>query len=192
MEGIVNNVKIVNNFECYIAVPVYSEESKNVTLNSNVYLRFDNVGSELISATVEYILDETETSESGEADKNKSGKIIVFKILTNVEELTKYRKINVDVVWWSDKGLKVNKEALSKVQMTNVSGDTIELSTLKIKKSSYTQEAWVKIVRSAGDFVIVENYTDKELREKGISELQINNRATIKMYDEVLIEKQKE
>ena len=76
--------------------------------------------------------------------------------------------------------------------MTNVSGDTIELSTLKIKKSSYTQEAWVKIVRSAGDFVIVENYTDKELREKGISELQINNRATIKMYDEVLIEKQKE
>ena len=187
-----NNVKIVNNFECYIAVPVYSEESKNVTLNSNVYLRFDNVGSELISATVEYILDETETSESGEAGKNKSGKIIVFKILTNVEELTKYRKINVDVVWWSDKGLKVNKEALSKVQMTNVSGDTIELSTLKIKKSSYTQEAWVKIVRSAGDFVIVENYTDKELREKGISELQINNRATIKMYDEVLIEKQKE
>ena len=173
-------------------MPVYSEESKNVTLNSNVYLRFDNVGSELISATVEYILDETETSESGEAGKNKSGKIIVFKILTNVEELTKYRKINVDVVWWSDKGLKVNKEALSKVQMTNVSGDTIELSTLKIKKSSYTQEAWVKIVRSAGDFVIVENYTDKELREKGISELQINNRATIKMYDEVLIEKQKE
>ena len=63
-----NAVKLVNNFECYIAVPMESFESKNANLNDNVYLRFDNTGESLITATVEYI--------SEEAEK----RLIVFKI----------------------------------------------------------------------------------------------------------------
>lgn len=171
-----NNVKIINNFECYVAVSMTSEESKNAELNDNVYLRFDNTGDTLISATIEYI------------SKEEEAVVLVFKISTNVEELAKYRKIDVDVVWWSDKGLKVNKEALEDVDLTTISGEQITLSKITIKKSSYTQEAFVKKVREAGEFVIIDNYTDKELENLGIDEATIENRNTIKMYDEVIIE----
>lgn len=173
-----DRVKIINNFECYIAVPMYSKESENAKLNDNVYLRFDNTGDELISATIEYISEE------------KNGRILVFKINTNVEELTKYRKINLDVVWWQDKGLKINKDAIKYVDVVNASGDFITMPTVTIKKASYTQEAFTKIVREAGDFAIINNYEDKELLELGFSEEQIENRPTIKMYDEAIVVKE--
>lgn len=170
-----NGVKIINNFECYIAVPMDSEESKNAKLNDNVYLRFDNTGDTLVNATVEYISDE------------EDAKLIVFKINTNVEELTKYRKIDLDVVWWRDKGLKVNKDAIEYVSIINMSGDSLSIPKITVKKSSYTQDAWVKIVREAGDFAIIENYTDKELLNLGIAEEIISERNTIKMYDEAIV-----
>ena len=173
-----SKVKIVNNFECYIAIPMESEESKEANLNDNVYLRFDNTGDELINATIEYISEED----------NK--RIIVLKIKSNVEELTKYRKINLDVVWWSDKGLKINKEAIRYSEITGVSGDTVIVPTVTIKKSSYTQDVFVRIVREAGDFAIITNYEDKELLNLGVPEELIGDRQTLKMYDEaVLIKK---
>lgn len=172
-------VKIVNNFECYIAIPMESEESKEANLNDNVYLRFDNTGDELINATIEYISEED----------NK--RIIVLKIKSNVEELTKYRKINLDVVWWSDKGLKINKEAIRYSEITGVSGDTVIVPTVTIKKSSYTQDVFVKIVREAGDFAIITNYEDKELLNLGVPEELIGDRQTLKMYDEAVLIKNK-
>lgn len=184
-------VKIVNNFECYIAVSMNSQEANDVKLNSTVYLRFKNTGDKLIPATVEYI-----SKESGNI-------LIVFKIQSNVEELTKYRKIGLDVVWWSSTGLKVNKEAItySKVNVAeNASGDAdsnesgdiistkqIELATITIKKAYYSEKAYVKILKKARDFVIIDNYSDAELRNLGLSESEIDGRATIKMYDEVEI-----
>lgn len=172
-----SKVKIVNNFECYIAVPMNSEESNNAKLNDIVYLRFDNTGEELISATIEYISEE----------ENK--RIIVFKIKSNVEELTKYRKINLDVVWWRDTGLKINKDAIKYIDVLRTSGDTINLPVVTIKKSNYTKEAFVKIVREAGDFAIITNYDDKELIEIGIQEEQVTGRQTLKMYDEAVVNK---
>ena len=174
-----SKVKIVNNFECYIAIPMESEESKEANLNDNVYLRFDNTGDELINATIEYISEED----------NK--RIIVLKIKSNVEELTKYRKINLDVVWWSDKGLKINKEAITYSEITGVSGDTVIVPTVTIKKSSYTQDVFVKIVREAGDFAIITNYEDKELLNLGVPEELIEDRQTLKMYDEAVLIKNK-
>lgn len=170
-----NNVKIINNFECYIAVPMYSEESRNANLYDSVYLRFDNTGEKLINATVEYISEE------------ENGRLIIFKINTNVEELTKYRKIDLEVVWWQDKGLKVNKDAIQNTNIINTSGDSLEFKKITIKKASYTEDALIKIVREAGDFVIVDNYKDKELLEMGISDELINARSTLKMYDEVVV-----
>ncbi len=174
-----SKVKIVNNFECYIAIPMESEESKEANLNDNVYLRFDNTGDELISATIEYISEED----------NK--RIIVLKIKSNVEELTKYRKINLDVVWWRDKGLKINKEAITYSEITGVSGDTVIVPTVTIKTSSYTQDVFVKIVREAGDFAIITNYEDKELLNLGVTEELIEGRQTLKMYDEAVLVKNK-
>ena len=184
-------VKIVNNFECYVAVSMNSQEANDVKLNSTVYLRFKNTEDKLIPATIEYI-----SKESGNV-------LIVFKIQSNVEELTKYRKIGLDVVWWSSTGLKVNKEAItySKINIAeNTSGDAeanesgdiastkqIELATITIKKAYYLETAYVKILKEARDFVIIDNYSDSELRNLGLSESEIAGRATIKMYDEVEI-----
>ena len=184
-------VKIVNNFECYVAVSMNSQEANDVKLNSTVYLRFKNTEDKLIPATIEYI-----SKESGNV-------LIVFKIQSNVEELTKYRKIGLDVVWWSSIGLKVNKEAItySKINIAeNTSGDAeanesgdiastkqIELATITIKKAYYLETAYVKILKEARDFVIIDNYSDSELRNLGLSESEIAGRATIKMYDEVEI-----
>lgn len=176
-----SKVKIVNNFECYIAIAMDSEESKEAKLNDTVYLRFDNTGDELITATVEYISDEEEKD-------GNSKRLIFLKIKSNVEELTKYRKINLDVVWWRDKGLKINKDAIKTVEVENESGDKIKLNAVTIKKSNYTKDAYVKIVREAGDFAIIENYEDSELIEKGFSKEQIADRTTLKMYDEALLE----
>ena len=184
-------VKIVNNFECYVAVSMNSQEANDVKLNSTVYLRFKNTEDKLIPATIEYI------------SKENGNVLIVFKIQSNVEELTKYRKIGLDVVWWSSTGLKANKEAItySKINITeNTSGDAeanesgdiastkqIELATITIKKAYYSEAAYVKILKEARDFVIIDNYSDSELRNLGLSESEIAGRATIKMYDEVEI-----
>lgn len=184
-------VKIVNNFECYVAVSMNSQEANDVKLNSTVYLRFKNTEDKLIPATIEYI------------SKENGNVLIVFKIQSNVEELTKYRKIGLDVVWWSSTGLKANKEAItySKINITeNTSGDAeanesgdiastkqIELATITIKKAYYSETAYVKILKEARDFVIIDNYSDSELRNFGLSESEIAGRATIKMYDEVEI-----
>ena len=94
------NIKIIDNFKCYIAVPMESEDAKNAMLNDTVYLRFSNSDDSLIASQVEYISNEEDCT------------LIVFKINSNVEELTKYRKISMDVVWWRSTGLKVNKEVL--------------------------------------------------------------------------------
>lgn len=210
----INNkkVKLVNNFECYIAVPMKSEEAYNVKLNDTVYLRFENTGDTLISATVEYISKEEECV------------LLVFKIKSNVEELTKYRKIGFDVIWWSSTGLKVNKDAIfytevptlisgdisdkgdvsgenTKEQIqdiTSTSGETtlilkinqsVKLPTIKVKKAYYTNDVFVKILKETDEFVIIDNYKDVELQEMGISQEIIEKRTTLKLYDEALIEK---
>ncbi|MBQ9267149.1 MAG: hypothetical protein IJ217_02560 [Clostridia bacterium] len=173
-----SKVKIIDNFSCFIAIPMSSEESKDTKLNDKIKLRFDNTGDELIQGTVEYISEED------------SQRLIVVEITSNIEELSKYRKINLDVVWWRDAGLKVPDNAIKFTSVTNSeTGMVIEnIPTVTIQKSSYTETAWVKIIRQANDFSIIENYTDDELLEMGLSEEQVSNRQTIKLYSDVVLE----
>lgn len=211
-----NHVKIIDNFECYIAVPMKSEEAYSAKLNDTIFLRFQNTGDSLIPATVEYISKEDDCI------------LLVFKLKTNIEELTKYRKIGLDVVWWSSTGLKVSKNTLfdSTVAVTPVheetpgsgeqldfSGEverqeeaqeiisedavesilpvasqTVTLPTVTIKKPYGTYDVFVKILKETEDFVIIDNYKDAELLEMGIPEEAITGRNTIKMYDECVVQ----
>ncbi len=210
------NIKIIDNFKCYIAVSMKSEDAKNAMLNDTVYLRFSNIDDSLIPAQIEYISNEEDAT------------LIVFKITSNVEELTKYRKISLDVVWWRSTGLKVNKEVLfdTEIQVTlsgeeyllsepektlddlstarTISGDenvqtqiqptsqTIKIPTVTIKKAYSEENVFVKILKETDEFVIIDNYKDSELLQMGVDESLIENRKTIKMYDEVLmVEKEK-
>lgn len=174
-----SKLKIVNNFQCYIAVPMEAEKSEELTLNSTVKLRFANTGEGHIKSTVVYISEE-------ENDK----RLVIFKILTNTEALTKYRKINLEIIWWSDEGLKIPNEAIKYVTIKDpqTHKDITTISTLTILESTYQEQAWVKIIRSTDKFSIVENYTDEELIEMGLTEELIDSRTELKMYDEILVE----
>ena len=176
------NIKIIDNFKCYIAVPMHSEDAANAMLNDTVYLRFSNSDDSLIPAQVEYISNE------------EDGTLIVFKINSNVEELTKFRKISMDVVWWRSTGLKVNKEVLFDTELqVVVSGDnanedvavaseivteelasgdttdtpvdniktkTIKIPTIRIRKAYNEEDVFVKVLKETDEFVIIDNFKD--------------------------------
>ncbi len=193
-----NKVKLVNNFCCYIAIPLGEDGLEKITLNETTYLRFESTGDRLIPATVEYMSTE------------EDGILCIFKINSNVEELTKYRKVSVDVVWWRTKGLKVNEDVIHYTELQVPSGEekviqsgdetivvetsgdatvtkTIKIPTVTVKKAYYDTEVFVKILKSAKGFVILDNYTAEELAEMGVSQEMIDNRGTIKLYDELLV-----
>ena len=65
---------------------------------------------------------------------------------------------------------------------------TLRLPTIKVKKAYYTNDVLVKILKETDEFVIIDNYKDSELQEMGINQEIIDNRATLKMYDEALVE----
>lgn len=173
-----NKLKIVNNFECFIAVPMDSEKSKELALNTTVKLRFDSTGDDYVKSTVEYISDE-------ENDR----RLVIFKVPRNTEELTKYRKINLELIWWSDTGLKIPNEAIRYETITNknTGEKSATLPTVTAIESSYQEDIWVKIIRSTDKFSIIENYTDDELLEMGLTEDLIDNRRKIQMYDEIIV-----
>jgi hypothetical protein len=166
-------IKLVDNFECYLAIPMYSEESKSVKINDSVQFRFNDTADDLVPATVQYISEE------------ENGRLIVFKITTHIEDLTKYRKINLDVVWWRYKGLKVTNDAIKQVQISESLDKTIPAVT--IVNSNYRNDVFVKIVRQAGNFSIIDNYETSELEEMGLSKDKIVNQNEINMYDEVSV-----
>ena len=169
-------IKIVDNFETYIMMFMDSEESKSAQLNDKLYLRFENAGDVLIPAIIEYI-----SEESG-------GRLITVKVETNTEELTKYRKINLDVVWWSYTGLKLHKSLIDKQMVFNTSGDSIAtLDSVRIQKAGDNEIAYVKILKEFGDYVIVDNYTEEEYLNMGFTENEIKNLTTLKIYNEVLV-----
>ncbi len=173
-----SKVKIIDNFYCYIAIPTNSEEGKAAKLNDKIKLRIDDTDDNYIPATIEYISDEDSTT-----------RLIIVKITSNVENLIKYRKMNLDVVWWRDTGLKVPNDAIKYTTIKDTTnGKTIEnMATITIQKSSYTEEVWVKVIRQADSASIIENYTDDELIEMGISEESVNSRSTIKLYNDVVL-----
>ena len=49
-----------------------------------------------------------------EIGNNKS--IIVFSTNKLSTELSKYRKISVGIIWWSEVGLKVSNKAIKKIE----------------------------------------------------------------------------
>lgn len=174
-----SKIKIVDNFECFISMYMDSPESKAANLNDQLYLRFENTGEMLIPATIEYISEE------------ETGRLITVKIETNIEELTKYRKINLDVVWWSYSGLKLHKSLLMKREVTNLAGSVIAtLDSVTIQRAGYKDVAYVKVLKEFGDYVIVDNYTDEEYIKMGFAEEDIANFVTLKMYNEVVIGKE--
>ena len=82
--------KIINNFECYIAVSTNTNEAKNASVGDNAKIRLAT--NEEIPVEIEYIKDEGDT------------RLIVLKMTQGIEYLTNYRKISLEIIWWEREG----------------------------------------------------------------------------------------
>ena len=156
--------KIVNNFHCYIASIIDTENAMEAKKDDNIKIRFSN--SKEVQAKIVEIIEET--------DK----RIVVFEIKDGVENLIDYRKISFDIIWWEYSGLKVSNSALIEKD---------DYTYLERKKANYTEEILVKVLRQNDTFSIVTNYDNEELKKLGYNAEEIENMKKIKLYDEILL-----
>lgn len=156
--------KIVDNFKCYIATIVTSENAMSAKVGDDLKLRLST--SDEIDAEIVHIVDEGKE------------RIIVFEIDEKVAELLEFRKISMDIVWWEYTGLKVSNSALIEED------DKIYVER---KKNGYIEKILVKVLRQNDAYSILENYEEEELKALGYSADEISEREKIKLYDEVLL-----
>ena len=159
------SAKIVNNFNCYIAVVLNSDEAQNAKLDSSVKLRLSNNNE--INAKIEYI-----------AKQDDNDIIIVFKIDEFVEELIDHRKISIDVIWSRSTGLKVPSSAIIEEN---------EIKYVVRNRAGYTDKIKVKVLKQNENYSIIENYTTEELKNMGYEAQELYSRKNITLYDEILL-----
>lgn len=155
--------KVIDNFKCYIACTLNSEEAKQAEVGDTLKLRLTN--SEEIPTKIVYIKDE-----------ENENRVFVFEIEKEVDELIKYRKIVFDVIWWSNSGLKVP------IQAINYEG---ELTYVIRNKAGYEEKVYVKVVRQNGKYAIVENYSNEEIIALGYDLNNLSGKKSIVLYDEI-------
>ena len=156
--------KIINNYYCYIACPINTENSEVASVGDEVILRLSD-GSE-IPAEISYIVQE-----------NKD-RILVFRVTEGVEKLVEYRKISFEIVWWSYSGWKISNSAIVEEN---------DLSYVYVSKAGVPEKVLVKVLRQNDTYSIVENYTNDELVELGYSVDEIQNMSQIKLFDQIII-----
>lgn len=156
--------KIVNNFKCYIATPISTEKSMESKIGDKVTLRLSNAVE--VNSKIVYIKEE------------ENQRIIIFEISENVENLIQYRKISFDIIWWKFSGLKVSNTAIIEED---------EKCYVERKEPGYVEKILVKVLRQNDTYSIVTNYEKEELESMGYSEEEIEDMATINLYDEIII-----
>lgn len=157
--------KVVNNFYCYIATILSSDNAMNAKEGDNIKIRLSN--NDEVSAEIVKISDFSD----GEA-------VFVFKITQDVEYLIGYRKISIDVIWWNASGLKVPNSAII------TEGDKYYVIRNRV---GYTDKILVKIEKKNENYAIIKNYTTQELKELGYTTNEINAMKSISLFDEIVL-----
>lgn len=148
-----------------MACPMNSEKASVAKVGDVVTLRLPTADE--IEATIQYIVEEEE-------DK----RVVVFRITDDVEKMLEYREIQIDIVWWSYRGLKVSNSTILEEN---------DISYVERTKAGYTEKIYVKILRQNDTYSIVENYMDEELEKLGFNSEYIKNRYKLKVYDEIIL-----
>jgi len=157
--------KVINNYECYIATMLDSNEAKEAKLNKKVTLRLST--QDEVDGTVYHIAEQTDKTI-----------LIVFKINDCVEKLIDYRKITFDVIWWRYEGLKVPKSA---IYYDN------GLSYVVRNRGGYQDKILIEILKENDNYCIVGNYDNDDLKSLGFTSQEIINMKNISIYDEIVI-----
>lgn len=156
--------KVIDNFYCYIATITSSEEAQKAQVGDKVKIRLSN--NVETSAEITNIINEE--------DKDK---VIILKLNEQIEELTNYRKITFDLIWWNSSGLKVPNQAIVK------DGD---LNYVVRNRAGYLNKILVKVKKQGEKYSIVESYNNEELKELGLAN-DVSAYKKISIYDEILI-----
>ncbi len=163
--------KIIDNYKCYIATVLTSEYAQKAQVGDSVKIRLPS-GNE-VSASIEYI----NAEDNGQY-------VIIFKITKCVEELINYRKISLNIIWWSYSGKKIPNSAINYEKK----GDN-EVAYVIRTRAEYQDKILVKKLKSNEKYTIVADYTSEELEKLGYTSEEIKSRKTISLYDEILINK---
>lgn len=157
--------KVINNFECYLAVVLNSSSAKSAKIGDKVRVQFSN--AEEINAEINYINVEKDDSRT-----------IVLKITKKIEELVKYRKISLTIIWWDYSGFKVPNSSIKTINSKNY---------VTKNRTGYKDDVLIKIVRQNDKYAIIDNYSTDELKELGYSTKEIGQMKKINLYDEILV-----
>lgn len=162
-----NKAKVINNFECYIAVNFNSEDAQKAKEGSTITLRLSN--QEEVKAEIYKIKDDG------------SGKLIIFKITDGVEKLINYRKVSIDVIWWRYTGLIVPKSAILYEEGK---------SYVLVKNSVDFSKVLVNVEKENDNFCLIDNYSTEDLIEFGYTTEEIYKMREVKLYDEIIVDPQ--
>lgn len=157
--------KIIDNFNCYIIFNSNTEEAKNAEIDSSIEIRLPN--SDIVKAVIANIIEETDGSRT-----------IALKIEKDVQELTSYRKISLDIIWWSAEGFRIPNSAIKQVD---------GLDYVVRNRNGYYDKMLVKVLNQNDEYCIVREYTTEELKEIGFTNQEIYSMKNINLYDEILL-----
>lgn len=155
--------KIIDNFTCYIATISDSEQAKEAQISDKVQVRLSN--NVTIDARIVHI-----------SQENEDERLLILEINEQIEELTNYRKISFDLIWWSFSGLKVPNQAIA--QENNI-------SYVVRNRVGYLDKIPVKVAKQNEKYCIIKNYNTDELKELGFTDF--SNLKKVSLYDEILL-----
>ena len=173
-----NKAKVVDNFCCYLAANMKSDAALNSQVEDKVILRINN--SLEVEANIEYIVEETDGS-----------RLIIFRFTKNTQELIQYRKVNFEVIWWRESGLKVPNEAISNRKEFVISNDDekeekIIIGEITRVRTGYQETVVVEILKENQNYSLIGSLSTKQITDIDGLEVDITNLKTISLYDEVL------
>ena len=157
--------KIIDSSRCYIATISNSEKAKNAQLDDKVQVRLSN--NKVIDAKIAYI-----------SQENEEEMLIILEINKQINELSNYRKISFDLIWWSDTGLKVPNKAIVEEDGLNY---------VVRNKAGNFEKILVKVKRKNDKYSIVSKYSTNELEKLGIDKDKITLTKSISIFDELVL-----
>lgn len=157
--------KVIDNFSCYIAAISDSDEAKNIEVGKKIKIRLSN-NAEVIAEIYNIIKEENDDI------------VIILKINKQIEELINYRKISLELIWWSESGLKVPNQAIVEEDGKNY---------VVRSRAGYLSKILVKVKTQGEKYSIIEAYDTDELKEQGFSNEEISKYRKISLYDEIVV-----
>ena len=156
--------KVIDNFKCYIAVPMDSVKAMEAKVGDKVQIRISN--KEELDAKIVQI------------NEGSGKRVIIFQVNKLVDELINHRKIAIDVIGWSESGLRIPNQALIEEN---------GLYYVVRNKAGVQSKILVKLDVQTDKFSIISSYSASELQEIGYDEEDIRNYKKISNYDEILL-----